>query len=223
MPDLGDTDKPTGGRWRWKNILQYLLQGVLVVAPVAITGYLIFWFISSIDNLVPIFTTKDEAGRTINRNYGLGFLIVLATLILIGYLSSNFITSRFFGLFDSWLERTPGVKFIYSSVKDFFEAFAGNKRKFNKAVLVNVFSEDVWQIGFITNEDASELGLKEYVSVYVPQSYALAGHLFVVPAHKIRHIDSIGAADALKYAISGGVADFEEEPEHKEKAPEDHA
>lgn len=213
MNEIPDTK---GARWRWKKILQYLLQGVLVVAPVAITGYLIYWFVSSIDNLVPIFTGKDEAGRTINKNYGLGFVIVIAALIVIGFLSSNFITSRFFGLFDSWLERTPGVKFIYSSVRDFFEAFAGNKRKFTKAVLVNMLGEDVWQIGFITNEDAAELGLKDYYSVYVPQSYAFAGHLYILPARKVRPLDSISAADALKYAISGGVADLDEE--HSSKA-----
>lgn len=192
--------------WRWKKIIQYLLQGLLVIGPIAITAYLIYWFFSSIDSLLPIFPTKDETGRIINRNYGLGFVIVIVTLILVGYLSSNFITSRVFSLFDSFLERTPGIKFIYSSVKDFFEAFAGNKKKFTRAVLVNVLSEDVWQIGFITDDDAREVGLENYVSVYVPQSYAFAGHLYIVPGARVRRIDNISAADAMKYAISGGVS-----------------
>jgi uncharacterized membrane protein len=201
--------------WSWKRILQYLLQGILVAAPVAITAYLIYWFVSGVDSWLPIFTEKDETGRIINRNYGLGFVVIITALIVIGYLSSNFLASKIFGLFDDFLERTPGIKFIYSSVKDFFEAFAGNKRKFNKAVLVSIFQPDVYQVGFITDEDASELGLKDYVSVYVPQSYAFAGHLFVVPKSKVQNLETINAADALKYAISGGVVEVDDEEKKK--------
>lgn len=202
--------------WSWKRVLQYLLQGILVAAPVAITAYLIYWFVSGVDSWLPIFTEKDETGRIINRNYGLGFIVIITALIVIGYLSSNFLASKIFGLFDDFLERTPGIKFIYSSVKDFFEAFAGNKRKFNKAVLVSIFQPDVFQIGFITDEDASELGLKDYISVYVPQSYAFAGHLFVVPKNKVQKLETINAAEALKYAISGGVVEVDEEEKKKE-------
>src|SRR3954466_16201199 len=98
--------------WRWEKVLQYFLQGLLVTAPVTITIYLIYWFISSVDSWLPIFTVKDPYGNIINRNYGLGFVIIIIALIVIGYLSSNFITSRIFSLFDRWLEHTPGVKYI---------------------------------------------------------------------------------------------------------------
>src|SRR6202012_2099603 len=98
-----------------------------------------------------------------------------------------------------WLERAPGIKFIYSSLRDFFEAFAGNKRKFDKAVLVNIKGEDVWQIGFVTKEDMAEFGMENYVSVYVPQSYALAGQLYVVPHSKVRPIDKVSAAEAMRF------------------------
>lgn len=200
--------------WRLQKIFQYFLQGLLVTAPVAITIYLIYKFVSSVDSWIPIFTEKDAAGNVINRNYGSGFIIIIITLIIIGYLSSNFITSRIFSLFDSWLERTPGIKFIYSSIKDFFEAFAGNKRKFNKAVLINVHSTDVWQIGFITDEDAVELGLKNYLTVYVPMSYSFAGITYIVPPDRIRKIENISAGEALKYTVSGGIAELDDD-EHK--------
>jgi len=216
---MNNNASPREKGWQWKKIIQYLLQGVLVVAPIAITAYLIYWFVSSIDNLVPIFTTKDETGKIVIRNYGLGFVIVIVALVLIGYLSSNFLTSRIFSLFDGWLERTPGIKFIYSSIRDFFEAFAGNKKKFTKAVLVNIHSEEVWEIGFITDDDAGELGMKDYISVYVPQSYAFTGHLYIVPVRKIRVISTISAAEALKYAISGGVTDLYDEDELKKETP----
>ena len=198
-------------RWRWGKVLQYLIQGLLVTAPVAITIYLIYWFVSSVDSWLPIFTVKDVDGRIINRNYGLGFVIIIVALIVIGFLSSNFLTSRIFSLFDHWLERTPGIKFIYSSVKDFFEAFAGNKRKFKKAVLVSIFQPGVFQLGFITDEDASEFGLTGYVSVYVPNSYAVTGQLYMVPKDKVRILEEVSPSDVLKYAISGGVAEVEDD------------
>lgn len=198
-------------RWRWGKVLQYLIQGLLVTAPLAITIYLIYWFVSSVDSWLPIFRVKDENGKIINQNYGLGFVVIIVALIVIGFLSSNFLTSRIFSLFDHWLERTPGIKFIYSSVKDFFEAFAGNKRKFKKAVLVSVFQPDVFQLGFITDEDASEFGLKDYISVYVPNSYAVAGQLYLLPKTRVKVLDDVSASDVLKYAISGGVAEVEED------------
>jgi uncharacterized membrane protein len=197
--------------WKWEKIFQYFLQGLLVIAPVTITIYLIYWFISSVDSWLPIFTVKDEYGNIVNRNYGLGFVVIIIALIVIGYLSSNFITSRIFSLFDRWLEHTPGVKYIYSSVKDFFEAFAGNKRKFQKAVLVSIQNNDVWQIGFITDDNASEFGLQEFVTVYVPLSYSLAGITYLVPKTRVRQIDHISPGDALKYTVSGGITAIDEE------------
>ena len=199
--------------WKWEKIFQYFLQGILVTAPVSITAYLLYWFVSSVDSWIPIFTEKDATGNVINRNYGLGFLLVIAGLVVMGYLSSNFITSRIFSLFNKWLEHTPGVKYIYSSIKDFFEAFAGNKRKFHKAVLVNIQSNDVWQIGFVTDEDASEFGMKDFVTVYVPLSYSFAGITYIVPRSRLKQIDHISAGDALKYTVSGGIAEIVEEPE----------
>lgn len=152
--------------FRWKSIIKYLLQGLLVIAPIAVTIYAIYWIVSTIDNWLPIFRqpVKDFEGHTIGyevKNYGLGFVIVIVSVILIGYLSSFFIQSRLFSLFDKWLEKTPGVKYIYSSVRDFFEAFAGEKKKFDKPVLANVDDTDVWRIGFITQKRYDPLGSAE--------------------------------------------------------------
>ena len=205
--------QPTNGQprlWNWRKIFQYFLQGILVVAPVSITMYLIYWFVSSVDNLVPIFTIKDESGNITTRNYGLGFLAIIAALIVIGYLSSNFITSRIFSLFDGWLERTPGIKFIYSSVKDFFEAFAGEKKKFNKPVLANIDDNDVWRVGFITQEEVKDFHFVDYVAVYIPASYSIAGNVYLLPRIRVKPITNINATDAMKFAISGGVTHIEE-------------
>lgn len=198
-------------RFHWKKLLQYFLQGLLVTAPLAITVYAIYWVVSSIDNSVPIFTTTDDKGHTIVQNYGLGFIIIIGAICLVGYLSSFFIESKIFNLFDYWLEKTPGVKFIYSTVKDFFEAFAGEKKKFDKAVLANIDDNDVWRVGFITQEDMSHWGFTDYVAVYVPMSYSIAGNVYLIPSSRVRPVTNLSSGGAMKFAISGGVTDTEDE------------
>lgn len=208
--------------FRWKKVFQYFLQGLLVIAPIAITIYSIYRIVTWVDNWVPIFRQPvyDFQGHLIGyevKNYGLGFVIVLTTIILIGYLSSFFIQSRIFNLFDSWLEKTPGIKFIYSSVRDFFGAFAGDKRKFNKSVLANVFAEDVWIIGFVTDEEMAKFDMgASQIAVYVPQAYNFAGQLYILPREKVRHIQGISPGDAMKYAVTGGVVDLEDDKSRSE-------
>lgn len=212
--------------FRWKKVFQYFLQGLLIIAPLAITGYAIYWVVSTVDNWVPIFRQpiRDLQGNIIGydvKNYGLGFLLVLVSIILIGYTSSFFIQSRIFNLFDSWLEKTPGVKFIYSSVRDFFNAFAGDKRRFNKSILANVFSNDVWIIGFLTDEEMEKFELGgEMVAVYVPQAYNFAGQLYILPREKVRRIDKITSGEAMKYAVTGGIVDLDDEPAKPELGTE---
>ena len=203
--------------FRWKKIIQYFLQGLLIIAPLAITIYAIYWVISTVDGWVPIFreVVKDAQGNIVGyevKNYGLGFLIILVAIITIGYLSSFFIQSKLFNLFDHWLEKTPGIKFIYTSTRDFFEAFAGDKKRFNKAVLANVFSENVWIVGFLTDEEMHKFELgADKVAVYVPQAYNFAGQLYILPRDKVKRINNISSGDAMKYAVTGGVVDLTDE------------
>ena len=206
--------------FKWKKVIQYLLQGLIIIAPVAVTIYSIYWIVSTVDGWLPIFRepVKDSAGNILHykvKNYGAGFGIILVSIILIGYLSSVFIRSRVFNLFDSWLEKTPGVKYIYSSVRDFFGAFAGEKKKFNTPILANAFADDVWIMGFLTDEELEKFDMgAEMVSIYIPQAYHWAGQLYVLPRNRIKKLDKISSGDAMKYAVTGGVVDAEED-KHK--------
>ena len=194
-------------RFRFRKLFQYFLQGLLVMAPIAITFYAIYWVVSSIDVLIPIFTTTDAAGKVHVQNYGLGFIIVIAAICIIGYFSSFFIKLKFFNLFDSWLVKAPGIRFIYTTVKDFFEAFAGEKKKFTHNVLANIDDNDVWRVGFITQENMEEFGFTDYVAVYVPMSYSVAGNVYIIPKERTKPITNISAAQTMKFALSGGVTD----------------
>ncbi len=197
--------------FRFKKLLQYFLQGLLIMAPIAVTIYTLFFVISTIDSWLPIFHYKDEQGIAHVQNYGLGFVIIIGVIILIGYFSSFFITGRIVSFLDKVLEKTPGIKHIYGTTRDFFEAFTGDKKKFTKNVLVNVDETDVWRIGFITQEDMTDFGFVDYVSVYIPSSYSVAGSVFIVPKARVKHIEKISSTQTMKFAVSGGVTELQEE------------
>ncbi|MBS1754674.1 MAG: DUF502 domain-containing protein [Ferruginibacter sp.] len=199
----------------YKKLLQYLLQGLLILGPVTITAYFIFWAVSTIDSMIPIFSYTDKQGVVHVRNYGIGFIIIIAMLIIIGYFSSFFITSRFLSFFDKLLEKTPGIKHIYSTTRDFFEAFAGDNKKFTKHVLANVDDNDVWRFGFITRDDMQDFDLIDYVTVYIPMAYSVAGNVYVIPKNRIRIITNISATQTMKFAVSGGVTQIDEEEQKK--------
>ncbi|MBW7953153.1 MAG: DUF502 domain-containing protein, partial [Chitinophagaceae bacterium] len=160
----------------------------------------------------PTWIKKDAQGN-IEKITGLGFVLVIIFVLLVGWLSSLFMVGRMVDFFDKVLENTPGIKIIYGSVKDFLEAFAGNKKKFDKPVLVNVDANDVWRIGFITRLDASDFDMKDHVVVYVPHSYAISGITYIVPKEKVKPLNNISATNAMKFTVSGGVVDVDEEKE----------
>lgn len=202
-------------RFHFKKFIQYFLQGLLVLGPIMITAYVLYWAVSSIDSSIPIFSYKDAQGIMHVRNYGIGFIIIIAVVILVGYISSFFINSRFVSFFDKLLEKTPGIKHIYSTTRDFFEAFAGENKKFTKHVLANIDDNDVWRFGFITREDMEDFGLQDYVAVYVPMAYSIAGNVYVIPKKRVRLIDNITAAQTMKFAVSGGVTDIDDDDTKK--------
>jgi uncharacterized membrane protein len=204
-----------------RNLLRLFLQGVIILAPISLTIWTVVAVFNWIDdilpntlhNLFPGLVHIDRFGLP-QRIPGIGFIVFIGIALFVGYISSSFIVTRLVEIADHMLERTPGIKLIYSTIKDFVEAFAGNKRKFNKAVLVSVIAEDVWQVGFITQEELQEFDLQEYVAVYVPQSYAFAGHLYFVKRDRVRVLTDISSTDAMKFAISGGVTEIDDPDGH---------
>lgn len=196
--------------FNYKKLLQYFLQGMLILAPVFVTIYAIWFIVSSIDSLIPIFTYVDEGGQVRVQNYGLGFLIIIVIVVSMGYFSSFFITGRIVSFMDKFFQKTPGLKHIYSTTRDFFEAFAGEKKRFTANVLANVDDNDVWRVGFITNDDMGDFGLKDYVAVYIPMAYSVAGNVYVIPRERVKPITNISSAQTMKFAVSGGVTTVEE-------------
>ena len=201
-------------------LAQFFFQGVVLLAPIAVTIWVIVSLFNWVDNFLPnllntLFPVKFAiVDGKIPKVTGLGFVVAISLVLVIGWLSSLFFVERLVSVFDKILDRTPGIKIIYSSVKDFLEAFAGNKKKFDQPVLVNVDALDVWRIGFITQESTDHLGLNDHVTVYVPHSYAISGITYMVPLSRIKRLPpGVSASEAMKYTVSGGVTDVDDDPE----------
>ena len=199
---------------------QFFFQGVVLLAPIGVTIWVIVSLFNWVDNFLPnllnvLFPVKFAMiDGKIPKVTGLGFLVAIGMVLLVGWLSSLFFVERLVAVFDKVLEKTPGIKIIYSSVKDFLEAFAGNKKKFDQPVLVNVDAVDVWRLGFITQNSTDHFGLKEHVTVYVPHSYAISGITYIVPLTRIQRLPAgVSASEAMKYVVSGGVTDVDDNPE----------
>jgi uncharacterized membrane protein len=111
-----------------------------------------------------------------------------------------------FDLFERFISKIPLLSLVYNSIKDLLGAFVGEKRKFNKPVIVQFDKEgNIMKPGFITQEDLSSLELPGYCSVYLPHSYNFSGNIIIVKRELVRAWDANGT-EAMKFIVSGGVS-----------------
>ena len=123
---------------------------------------------------------------------GLGLIVVIFSIIIIGFIGSIVIKSPINAFFKRILKKAPLLETIYSSVKDLMGAFIGKKKGFKQAVFVKIFDNStIERIGFITNEDLEKLKINDgRVLVYIPHSYNFSGNLYVVEKKYITPIDA---------------------------------
>jgi uncharacterized membrane protein len=178
-------------------LLAYFLRGLVVVVPLALTIYV----------CVAIFTKIDSwLGLPIP---GAGFVLALALITVVGFMASSIVTRTLLGAVDRMFDRLPFVRLLYSSAKDMLNAFVGEKRRFDKPVLVSLSADRAVKVlAFLTSDSLVSLGVSDHVAVYMPQSYGFAGHILVVPADRVERIDA-DAAEVMAFIISGGVTEVE--------------
>lgn len=188
-----------------KRFLAYFLQGLILFIPLIITGFIVVELFNFFARLFSFFGFSEY--RLLNTL--LGLVLTLGFISLLGLLASSYVFKQVFTYFENKLEHAPFVRHIYSPVKDFTNAFMGNKKRFNKPVLVLTNPDaKIEEIGFITQEDLRDLKIKDKVAVYLPLSYSLSGKLVIVPPENVRPLD-MNAAEAMKFVVSGGVTDVD--------------
>jgi len=184
-----------------KRIVTYFLQGLILIAPIAITGYIIYLFFDFVDGILRE-TITNWFGEYLP---GLGIVIIFALITLLGYVGQTIIAHPIKRLVDRLLKRAPLLNVIYTSLTDLFSAFVGKEKKFNRPVLVCINKENnLYKIGFITQESLDEIGIKGMMAVYFPHSYNFSGELYMVDSGAVKILD-MGPAEAMKFVVSGGV------------------
>ncbi len=178
-------------------IVGFFLRGLLFVSPIFITVYAIYAIIHFFDGLIP------------GLYPGVSIILVIVGITVIGYFSYNILLQSLLGLIEGIVLKTPGLKIIYSSIKDLLSALVGNKKSFNQPVMVLMSHETkIYKLGFITKEDLSQVGIKDLVAVYFPHSYNFSGNLFLVQRDSITPLPDFKSSDAMKFIVSGGVTDL---------------
>lgn len=186
-------------------LLKYFLQGLILLIPIGITVVLLlklFQFFEGLFSFVGL--TGHPALDTL-----IVFAMLLMLITLTGMLASSFVFRRLFSYLEDRVEHAPFIRHIYSPIKDFMNAFVGNKKRFTKPVLVLTNPQaNIEELGFVTQDDLKDLGMLDKVAVYLPYSYSFSGRLVFVPKENVKPID-IEGAEAMKFIVSGGVTDVD--------------
>ena len=192
-----------------RRIFNYLIKGTIVLLPLVGAAFLIYWLFSSLDAALNLSTWMftDEFGNPIYVP-GLGIISVLVILIFVGFLITNFVTEPIYNWFGKIINKVPLFSTLYTSLKDFTEAFVGDAKKFNEPVMVEFNDTGLKRIGFLTQRDLSKIGLEGEVMVYFPYAYSFAGQVAIAKAEKVTRLN-ISATDAMKLVVSGGVSGLE--------------
>jgi uncharacterized membrane protein len=179
-----------------KRLLRYFVQGLIITVPAVVTGYVCYQVFIRIDSWLHL---------TIP---GVGFVITISAITLIGFLGPYFLSQTLVDGFEKLIERLPFVRLLYHSTKDLLNAFVGEKRRFDKPVIVSLSADGALRgFGFITQESLAVLGMSDSVAVYFPQSYAFAGNTVIVPASRVMRIDAV-SSDVMAFVVSGGVTEI---------------
>lgn len=175
-------------------LLKSFLKGVLLLVPLAATLWVFWKVFMQIDGLLGL------------KIPGLGFLATLAIIVVVGALGSFILVDRLVAWLEAAVSRVPVAKLIYFSLKDFVGAFVGEKKGFNRPVLVSLgVDREIRVVGFVTAE-LPDLPGGGSVAVYMPHAYAFAGNLLLVPHDRITLLPPGESSKWLTFVVSGGVS-----------------
>jgi uncharacterized membrane protein len=179
-----------------KQLARYFLRGCLVLTPLALTIYIVFLILRTVDQVLPIGIP------------GVGILVTVLLIMLAGFLTTNVVGKSVLDVADKAFTRLPLVKLIYTSIKDLIGAFVGDRRSFRHAVTVALVPDGtIRALGFVTRDSLDVLGLADHVAVYFPQSYNFAGNLLLVARDRVQVVDT-SSSEVMTFIVSGGISGF---------------
>lgn len=176
-----------------RTLARWFMQGLIVLLPIVTTVWVLTNLFVAIDDLFPV------------RTPGLGFALALVIITVVGWITSVFFGRWLLQLFDQLLTHIPLASWIYGTVKDMLQAFGGDKKTFDRPVVVTLTPGGSAKIlGFITRDDLSEIGLPGDVAVLLQQSLNFAGNLVIFPKDQVRAL-AVDSGKFFTFVMSGGL------------------
>jgi uncharacterized membrane protein len=193
-------------------VRNYFLTGLIVAGPVAVTLWLIWWFVTWVDGLVrPLIPESYRPETHLPLNIpGFGLVIAFLALTLLGFLTANFIGSKFVNLGESLLNRMPIVRPIYRTSKQIFQTlFSSSESSFRRVGLVEFPAPGMWSLVFLTqtpsDDIAARLPATEHVAAFMPCTpNPTTGFFFYVPRRDVIDLD-ISVEQAMQLLMSAGM------------------
>jgi uncharacterized membrane protein len=192
-------DKAILGRLR-----RYLLTGIVVIAPVGVTIFVLWWILARLDAILGrIFTAIGI------RIPGLGLVVLLLIVVAVGWLAQQAVGRQLINLGRNWLMKFPLTRSIYSAAQQITEQIIGDQQKFFKScVLVEYPRLGIWAVGFLTGQAASEineLAAEDSLAVFIPTTpNPTSGYLVFLPRSQVRPL-KMTVEEGFKLVISGGA------------------
>ena len=198
-----------------KQFARWFVQGLIVLLPLATTVWVVTHVFNEIDALFHV----NRPGHEGESVPGLGFALALVTITCVGWLASLFIGRWLVKLTDWLIGQIPLVSSLYRTMKEMLQAIAGDKKTFDRPVVVTLFpGGTVKMLGFVTHEDLSELGLPGDSAVLLQQSLNFAGNLVIFPKAQIRALD-VDSGRFLTFIMSGGLTGKLQKPADDDALP----
>jgi uncharacterized membrane protein len=211
--------KPPGIMHR---IRTYFLTGLVVTGPVAVTLWLVWWFVTWVDNLVRPLIPLDYRPETympVNIP-GFGLIIAFVTLTVLGFLTANLIGRKLVEFGESLLDRMPVVRPIYRTTRQIFHTlFSKSESSFRKVALVEFPSPGMWSLVFLTQSPTAQISDRlpetDYVSAFMPCTpNPTTGFFFYVPKRAVIELD-ITVEQAMTVIMSAGIVQPGSDPQEK--------
>jgi len=189
---------------------RYLVAGLLIWLPLAITLWVIDFIVTTMDRTLTVLPASLHPDQVLGVHVpGLGLVMSVIILLVTGALAANIIGARMFAWWESVLVKIPIVRPIYSSVKQVSDTlFASKGQSFRKVVLIEFPNRGQWTFGFVVGAPGLAIEREtagDLITVYVPTApNPTSGYVLMVRPGEVKELD-ITVDDALKFHLSMGV------------------
>lgn len=194
-----------------EHIRTYFIAGILVTGPIALTLYLAWSFVRTVDSAVSALLPKEYNPETYLPFYvpGIGLIVLVLGLTLIGALTAGYVGRVLVRVSERLLARMPVVRGLYSATKQIFETVLSKQSTmFREVVLVEWPRRDMWTVAFVTvppEGELRELNPPDSIGVYVPTTpNPTSGYLIYVPRKDVRPL-GMTVEEGIKLVVSGGI------------------